>query len=37
MSLPSFLRTDIGRFGNTEVRTPNLDNLGKQGRKFNSY
>ena len=28
---------DIGPFGNTEVRTPNLDNLAKQGRKFTSY
>jgi len=28
---------DIGPFGNTEVRTPNLDKLATQGRKFTSY
>lgn len=28
---------DIGPFGNTEVRTPNLDSLARQGRKFTSY
>ena len=28
---------DIGPFGNTEVRTPHLDKLASQGRKFTSY
>ena len=28
---------DIGPFGNTQVRTPNLDTLAKEGRKFTSY
>lgn len=28
---------DIGPFGNTEVRTPHLDKLATQGRKFTSY
>ncbi|MEY3897903.1 MAG: Arylsulfatase [Verrucomicrobiota bacterium] len=28
---------DIGPFGNTQLRTPHLDTLAKQGRKFTSY
>jgi len=28
---------DIGPFGNTEARTPHLDKLATQGRKFTSY
>ncbi len=28
---------DIGPFGNTKLRTPHLDTLAKQGRKFTSY
>jgi arylsulfatase A len=28
---------DIGPFGNTKLRTPNLDQLAKEGRKFTSY
>ena len=28
---------DIGPFGNTKFRTPNLDRLASQGRRFNSF
>ncbi len=28
---------DIGPFGNTKLRTPHLDTLAKEGRKFTSY
>ncbi len=28
---------DIGPFGNSQLRTPHLDSLAKQGRKFTSY
>jgi arylsulfatase A len=28
---------DIGPFGNTKLRTPHLDTLAKQGRKFTNY
>lgn len=28
---------DIGPFGNTKLRTPHLDQLAKEGRKFTSY